>query len=96
MKRSEPTLIGQSVASVLRQLGLESKVKQYEVIEQWPRIVGNRIAKVATAVRIENGKLFVHVERAPWRNEMVFLKTALIEKINKEMHQEVVKDIIFR
>ena len=96
MKQTHPKLIGSAIASALQQLGMGSRIKQYEVLDAWPRIVGDQIAKVATAERIESGKLFVHVTRAAWRNELVFLKKALVVKINKEMNQEVVKDIVFR
>jgi predicted nucleic acid-binding Zn ribbon protein len=96
LKQSQPHHIGKGIASVLRELGLGTKIKSYEVLDAWPRIVGTQIASVSTAERIESGKLFIHVTRSAWRNELVFLKSALIMKINKDMEQEVVKDIIFR
>ena len=71
-------------------------MRQMEVLERWPQIVGEQIARVTSAERIDGGKLFIHVTRSTWRNELVFLKKALIEKINREMSQEIVKDIIFR
>ncbi len=96
MKQSQPQIISKGIASVLQELGLGKKIKNYEVLNAWPRIVGSQIANVSSAERIESGKLFIHVTRSAWRNELVFLKSALIMKINKEMDQEVVKDIIFR
>ena len=96
MRTSNPKHIGNALSSTIHQLGIESKIKQGEVLDAWSRIVGEQIAKVTSADRIENGKLFVHVTRATWRNELVFLKQALITKVNKEMNQEIVKDIIFR
>jgi len=45
---------------------------------------------------MRDGKLFVHVSQAEWRNELIFLKKDLIEKINTSMHQDIVNDIIFR
>ena len=88
--------MGTAIPHVLQELGLGKRLKQYEVLESWPKIVGGQIAKVASAERIEAGKLFVCVSRAPWRNELVFLKNELITKINKALKQEIVKDIIFR
>jgi predicted nucleic acid-binding Zn ribbon protein len=88
--------IASGISSVLSTLGIGGKIKQYEMLEAWPAIVGEQIAGVSTAERITDGKLFVHVEQAVWRNELVFLKKELIEKINREMHQDIVQDIIFR
>ena len=96
MKTTEPKLISSAITSVIQQLGIGGKLKELEVLEVWPKIVGEQIAKVTTAERIERGKLFIHVTRATWRNELVYLKKTLITKINTEMNREIVQDIIFR
>ena len=96
MSKQAAKLIGSGISSVLSSLGIGRKIKQYELLEAWPEIVGKQIADVTTAERMTEGKLFIHVEQAVWRNELIFLKKDLIEKINRTMHQESVQDIIFR
>lgn len=96
MRKSVPKPIGSAIASVIEKLGLDKKVRQYEVVAAWPRIVGAQIAKATAAEYIRDGKLFVRVGHSTWRNELVYLKKELIDKINAAMHQEVVKDIVFR
>ena len=96
MKSREPKRIGSAIAATLGQLGLEMKVKQYEVLEIWAEIVGEQIARVAIPERITDGKLYVSVSRSTWRNELLFLKKELIAKLNHAMNQDIVKDIIFR
>ena len=96
MKAKHPKRISLAITSTLEGLGLGAKVRQYEVLDVWPMIVGESIAHVATAERIVDGKLFVSVTRSTWRNELLFLKKELIGRINTAMQQEIVKDIIFR
>ena len=96
MRKSKPKELGTSISSVLQQLGLGPRLKQYEVLDKWSSIVGDHIAKVTTPQRMDSGKLLVHVTRSTWRNELVFMKKEIISKINKAMNQEIVKDIIFR
>jgi predicted nucleic acid-binding Zn ribbon protein len=96
MKFSNPTSLSNAIGTVLLELGLSKKIKQYEVLDAWSTIVGQQIANVTTAARIEKGVLFIHVKRAPWRNELIFLKKELIKKINEAMHQDIISDIIFR
>ncbi len=95
-KGATPGGFGGALAGILRSLGLTKKLRPYEVLDRWPAIVGERIAAVTTAERLEDGKLFIHVTRAPWRNELVFLKKDLMKKINETMGEEIVLDIIFR
>jgi predicted nucleic acid-binding Zn ribbon protein len=96
MKSSNPKLLSDILAVTLKQLGLGAKIKQYEVLDSWDHIVGKQIAKISSAENIHDGKLFIKVKHSTWRNELLFLKKELIEKINKKMNQEIIKDIIFR
>jgi len=96
MKRSEPKELGVALAAVLKDLGLGKKIKQVKALDVWRRVVGERIAQVAVPERIDEGKLVVRVSKAPWRNELVFLKREIIAKLNAALGDEVVKDIHFR
>ncbi|HEV8537376.1 MAG TPA: DUF721 domain-containing protein [Bacteroidota bacterium] len=96
MRRSSPKPFGNALLSVLDGLGIKGKLTRYEVLERWPEIVGEQIARVTKADHVEGDKLFVKVSRSTWRNELVFLKKDLIKKINAEMRQEIITDIIFR
>ena len=88
--------IADAIPQVLDELGLAGRLKEYEVLEIWAAVVGERIAAVTIPQRIDDGRLFVAVLRAPWRNELLYLKSQLIEKLNAAMSGAIVKDIIFR
>jgi len=96
MTTSVPKLIRTSLHRTIESLGLSRKMEEYTAVDLWQVIVGQRIAKVAIAERIFDGRLYVHVTRSTWRNELVFLKKEIINKINATMGKEIVKDIIFR
>jgi len=96
MRTSHPKPLIDILTATLKQLGLGTKIKQHEVLDLWSQIVGDQISKVTSAESIRDGKLFIAVKHSAWRNELLFLKQELIQKINKEMNQEIIKDIIFR
>jgi len=56
---------------------------------------GRADIEATDAESIRDGKLFVRVKNAAWRNELLYLKKEIIDKINGEMKQKIVKDIIF-
>jgi len=96
MRSSNPKPLADILSTALKQLGLGTKIKQYELLNLWDQIVGEQIAKVTTAESIRDGKLFINVKHSAWRNELQYLKQELIQKINEKMNQEIIKDIIFR
>lgn len=96
MKASDPKPVKSVLTSVLQELGLGRRIKQLNVLDLWAEIVGEQIAKVATAERIDGGRLIVRVSKAPWRNELRFLKREIIVKLNRAIGEDIVKEIIFR
>lgn len=96
MKTSNPKALGSVLNAVITELGIGQRVKQLKVLDIWPEVVGKQIAGVTSPERINAGKLVVRVSKAPWRNELLFLKKEIIAKLNKTVGEEIVKDIIFR
>jgi predicted nucleic acid-binding Zn ribbon protein len=88
--------VGQALTELTQTLGIQNKLQQYEAVTQWAAIVGARIAAQTEAVRIENGVLVVRVKTAVWRNELNMRKQEILEKLNKTIQHEVVKDIRFQ
>ncbi|MBI5471830.1 MAG: DUF721 domain-containing protein [Ignavibacteriae bacterium] len=80
----------------VHQLGITKKMKQFSVITLWPEIVGEQIARVTQAERIDNGILFVKTTTAPWRNELSMRRLEIMEKVNTAAGSKVVKEIRFR
>lgn len=96
MKRRNPQPVGDLLGDVLTEMGLNKKLIQWKAVDIWPEIVGEQIARVTVAERIEHGKLIVRVATAVWRNELLFLKRDIIAKLNAALGDNVVKEIIFR
>ncbi|HXG38538.1 MAG TPA: DUF721 domain-containing protein [Bacteroidota bacterium] len=88
--------IGQAISELTHTLGIQSKLQQYEAVNLWATVVGTRIAEQTEAIRIEKGVLVVRVKTAVWRNELNMQKQEIIEKLNRAVKTNVVKDIRFQ
>lgn len=64
-------------------------------VQKWMEVCGEGISRVSEAYKVEDSKLFVRVESAPWRNELLYLKPQLISKLNRLVGREVIRDIVF-
>lgn len=89
-----PQSLGEALARLISDLGFEKKLKEQEVVEQWCRVVGDQIAKHARAVACEGGKLFVEVDSAAWRHELLYMKSQILERVNQTAGIQVVQEII--
>ena len=90
-----PESISLILGNLLKKRGWERKIKEFQALANWSKIVGPKVAENSKPVRIEGQKLFVRVENSVWKNELVFMQKEIKEKLNKSVDGEVVKDIIF-
>jgi len=93
MARAEK--IGNVFTQLFSDLGIDKAIQQNMAVAQWSEIVGERIAEISEAERIEKGVLFVKVNSPVWRNELVFMKSSLINSVNEALAKNIVKDIKF-
>tara|TARA_Y100000590_G_scaffold390187_1_gene465789 strand:+ start:706 stop:981 length:276 start_codon:yes stop_codon:yes gene_type:complete len=79
----------------LREAGAEEIVEKATAINMWPKIVGKEINKVTEATHIDKGVLFVKTATPVWRNELMFKKKEIKDKINNKLSKTTIKDIRF-
>ncbi len=65
-RTKKPKVLGDSITKLLRNMGIEEKVKEYQAINEWSQIVGENVSKVTKAQRVVNGILFVKVKNSSW------------------------------
>jgi predicted nucleic acid-binding Zn ribbon protein len=88
--------VGTALADLVRSLGIQSKLLEYDAVVFWEEAVGERIARMTKATRIVQGVLFVQVKTSTWRNELTLRKKEIIDKLNARTGTIIVKDIKFQ
>ena len=79
----------------LQETGNQEAVTQGRAITLWPKAAGKEISKVTEATYLKNGVIFVKAESSAWRNELIFQKEEIINKINRLLKKKIIKDIRF-
>jgi len=96
MRTSAPKRLGSILPVLLEKLGLSGGIRNHQLLDRWGEIVGPKIADVTTAERLVDGRLWISVSHPAWRIELTFIKQELIDKVNDDLGEKIVKDIIFR
>jgi len=87
--------LGKLLPDYLNKIGLTERLAQQKAVILWNKAVGQDIRKQTVANRIEHSILYVSVTSPIWMNELVYLKSEIIKKLNELIGREVVKDIKF-
>ncbi|MCM1484539.1 MAG: DUF721 domain-containing protein [Muribaculaceae bacterium] len=95
MKRTEPKQIGRIIAEAMEHDGLTSVMAEQRACYVWPEIVGPGINRYTTRRYVERGVMHVYMTSAVLKNELSFIRSSLIARINRAVGSDVITQIIF-
>jgi predicted nucleic acid-binding Zn ribbon protein len=79
----------------LRAQGLETPLLQKRLIEAWPVVAGEAIARYTTEVSIRNQTLFVRLRIPALRADLSMRRQEFVDLLNKYVGNQVIADIRF-
>lgn len=92
----KPQSIHSILEKTLKSLEIDVPVKSYSILMAWKEIVGETIADHAQPRRIRNQILFIDVVHPTWMQQLQFLKSDLLKKVNAFLGEPRIQDIRFR
>ncbi|MBR1484763.1 MAG: DUF721 domain-containing protein [Prevotella sp.] len=95
MFKREVKTIGQQVLQNLRLHGLETPLLQKRLVEAWPLIAGEAVARYTTSVTIYNQTLFVKLRSPALRADLSMMRHDLVGKLNGHVGAQIITDIRF-
>ena len=79
----------------LRAQGLETPLLQKRLVEAWPIIAGEAIARYTTDVRIFNQTLYVKLRIPALRADLSMRRQEYVKRLNEYVGNQVITDIRF-
>lgn len=93
MRRQQTQSIDAAILDFLRDSGLEKNLLQRRVVELWPTIMGDMVARLTRSVDIENGVLIVKLSSAALKAQLFDMRFDLVRKMNTAVGAEVIRDV---
>jgi len=67
-----------------------------QIEEVWEELMGKTIARYTDSIQIVNQTLFISTSVAPLKNELLFQKEKIIQRVNEALGEKVIKDVVIR
>ena len=83
------------LSDVLDEAGVEEQVERVRVLELWPEIVGEQVARVTRAKSVDEGTLIVEVRSSPWLMELNMLKGDIVSRVNERLDGASIDKLVF-
>jgi predicted nucleic acid-binding Zn ribbon protein len=85
--------LGNAIRKLIKEYKLEGTIQAGEAINLWSVVIGPRLAKNCTAVRIRGKTIHVKAKNAAWRNEIALQKDTILEEMNRQLGTKILEDI---
>lgn len=95
MRTKKPKALGKTIARLLKNMGIEQRIKEHQALNEWSEIVGEKVAAVTRANKVVDGILFVKVKNSSWRNELIYMRQEILVKIDQTVGTGVIKELRF-
>lgn len=92
---SEPVRIGDILWKSLDTIEFKKDIFPKLVETNWYYILGPTLVQHCKFQKLEKETLYIKVNSAEWYQELIELKTQLIDKFNRYFNKKIISDIIF-
>ena len=79
----------------LKAYKLDGKMKEIEVVNAWPELMGTAVAHRTKEITIRNKTLYLKMESSVMRDELAHGKSIIIQRVNEHAGFEIINDIWF-
>jgi len=96
VKKDNEKEIGKEIKLLFKSYHLDEKIAEVRIKELWETIMGKSIKNYTTGFRLYKGVLTVFIESAPLKQDLKFSKENIIQRINEELGEKVVRDLVIK
>ena len=85
-----------AIKQFLKQSRLKGNVQALQIEEVWEQIMGKTIARYTDKIQIINQTLFISSTVAQLKNELLYQKEKIIERVNEALGEKVINDVVIK
>ena len=85
-----------AIQQFLNKSRLKSGIQALRIEDIWEEVMGKTIAKYTDKIQVINHTLYITTTVAPLKNELVFQKEKIMERVNEALGEELVKEVVVK
>ena len=95
MRKANDKTLKEAIEQMLNVYKIKRKYDETGIIAHWPQLVGKSVANRTKELFISDKKLFLRIESSVIKNELMLIRSQIIDKINDEAKVVLVEEIVF-
>jgi predicted nucleic acid-binding Zn ribbon protein len=95
MRKANDKSLKEAIEQMLQVYKIKRRFEETAVVSAWPELVGKSVANRTKELFIHDKKMFLRIESSVIKNELMLMRTQIINKINDRAKEILVEEIIF-
>lgn len=88
--------MGEALQAFLNKSRLRGDIQALRIEDIWEKIMGKTIARYTDKLQIIGNKLFIYTTVAPLKNELIYQREKIIERVNEALGQNVINEVVIK
>jgi hypothetical protein len=88
--------IGEALKIFVDNSKLKTGLRAVQIESVWEEVIGKTIARYTDKIQLINTTLFIYTSEGALKQELIYQKPKIIERINEALHENVVTDVIIK
>jgi hypothetical protein len=85
-----------AIQQFLSKSRLKSGIQALRIEDIWEEMMGKTIARYTDKIQIINHTLYVTTSVAPLKNELLYQREKIIERVNELLGEKLVKEVVIK
>lgn len=86
--------MGDALRQFLRQSKLNGSIQALQIEEVWEKLMGKTIAKYTDKINIHGTTLYISTTVAPLKQELLYQKEKIIQRVNEALGERVIREVV--
>ena len=88
--------MGDALKKFLQKSRLNGYVQALQIEDVWEKIMGKTISKYTEKIQIHGQVLYITTSVAPLKQELLYQKEKIIERVNEVLGSNTVKEVVIK
>jgi hypothetical protein len=88
--------LGDALKSFLEKSRLKGSIQALQIEDIWEQLMGKTIAKYTEKIQIHGNILYISTTMAPLKQELLYQKDKIKQRVNEALGENVIKDVVIK
>ena len=88
--------LGDALRKFLDNSRLKGSIQALQIGDVWEQIMGKTIARYTDKIQIHGHTLYINTSVAPLRQELLYQKDNIIQRVNEALGESVIKEVVIK